>query len=244
MVPDSPIKQPLPLTNLSINSRAGVEFEIRRQERIHWFLGLRQAELFIQERTAALETNYRLQRDYARTCRGWQRELESLQALEFLTPDQEDQIEKLEDDIAAAQRSSETLQPLIRDCAMELATAEAEKERILAPHPEAIALSFFELQERYSHVALMEKQAQFTAAEIWASQNNLPVSVGHLLFGLSRTDREYCLAREMELRNDLRVTEAIAHAAQILAPLSLEQQQQVLLQAAQTVLNSATLTHE
>lgn len=245
MVQGSHIKQFL--TSLSINSKAGVEFEIRKQERVHWLLGLRQAELFIQEKTEALATNYRLQREQARTCRGWRREFDDLQALPSPTPDQLDQIEKLEDDIAAVQRSSQTLEPLIRDCVMELAVAKAEKERILTAHPEAIALSYTELQERYGHVALMEKQAQFAAAEIWASQNNLPVSVGHLLFDLSPSEREYCLTREMELRNGLRVSEAIAHAAQVLASLPPEHQKQALLQAAQTVMHSSSLpvaTHE
>ncbi|MBD1864181.1 MULTISPECIES: hypothetical protein [Trichocoleus] len=239
---DSPTKEPL--TNLSINSKAGVEHEIQRQERVHWFLGLRQAELFIQEKRAALETNYHLQRKHSRQVKTWEKELQTLQELEQPSLEQLDQIEALQDDIAAAKSSQENLQPLIRDCGMELHSAEDQKQRILQAHPEAIDLSYIELQTRYSAVALLEKQAHVTAAEIWASHNALPVSVGHLLFDLSPADRDYVLAREMELRNGVKVGEAIAHAAQVLATLSPETQKQVLLQAAQTVMNSSALTHE
>lgn len=242
MEQDSLIKEPL--TNVSINSKAGVELEIQRQERIHWFLGLRQAELFIQEKRAALETNYHLQRKHVRQVKSWQRQLQALEELEQPNLEQVDQIEELKDDIAAAKSSQENLQPLIRDCVMELHSAEAQKQRILGDHPEAIDLSYIELQTRYSAVALLEKQAHAAAAEIWASQNALPVSIGHLLFSLAPAERDYVLAREMELRNNVKVSEAMAHAAQVLATLPPETQKQVLLQAAQTVMHSPALTHE
>lgn len=218
-----------PLAHLSTNSKAAVEFEIRRQERIHWFLGMRQAELFIRDKLSALYTNREAERSYVRKIKAISREKDALGAKGVAASlDELARIEEIEDQIISAQRSWLDLQPLIRDADMELQVARDERDRIIYPHPEALGLSFDELQDRYAAPALLEKQAFYFAAEAWAAVNHLPASCGHMLMDLSPEQRQHLMTREAEIRTNLRIDEATIQAARRMMQLPPVQQQQFL----------------
>jgi len=232
MEADSRIKY---LTNLSINSQGAVLYEIQKQERVHWFLGLRQAELIIQDKQAALEHNYYEQRKQEREIKRSRIKIESL------SPDNpldQLEIEELEDKIAIARSAIDNLSPLLRDAVMEHQTAVGERTRILRENSIAHSLTYEELQASITPECLNEKLSRYTASRIWASQNHLSEGVGELLFDLSPRDREIVMTREMEIRSGVTVSETIIHAAKILSHHPPEIQQQALLQAAHLLMES------
>ena len=190
------------------NSQAGVLWEIRIAKRQHWTLGLRAATLAIYSAQSALTLHQTGQREVARKNAIAQSDIKLLkqtrvfwQHLPVVGVRLQARLEKLEDELVEQIKSLPKIKLLVRDCEMELRTATAERDAILQEHPEAIALSFPELQARYSREALMGKLAYFTAARVWASANNLPESVGQLVFEGDDSDRLELLVRELEIRH-------------------------------------------
>ena len=162
----------LPVSRLiahqSTNSKAVVQFEIRKMEQIHWLLGLRQAELTIESRDAALRYWASTQRAGDRSLRAKQRKLRRLKffetiGLSLLFPI-EDWTEELEDAVAEIELGKDNAAPYVRDALMERKVAQAELERIKAEHPEALNKSFEELQDEFSLTALQQTHASFLAS--------------------------------------------------------------------------------
>lgn len=233
MEADSRIKY---LANLSINSQGAILYEIQKQERVHWFLGLRQAELIIQDKQAALEHNYYEQKKQEREIKRSQLKIQFLSS--SADPLDQLEIEELEDKLAIARSAIDNLSPLLRDAVMEHQTALQERSRILRENPIAQSLTYEELQANITPECLNQKLSHYTASRIWASQNHLPEGVGELLFDLSDRDRDFVMSREMEIRSGVIVSETIVHAAKILSHHPPEIQQQALLQAARSLMES------
>lgn len=203
------------LTNISYNTLAQVQDSIRQRERIHWFLGLREAEEVIRTSTDALEeTSYNLRKQD----RAMQRLELQLQGLEGET-DALTQIKKeeLADRLAQARRAKERLQPMFRDTQMALTAAQAEYDRLVAAHPEVTELSYEVLQERYTPVALAEKQAHFLASRVIAALRGLPESVGDLLVGLDPAQCDYVASRALEIKDGVSNQLVMQDLAQLLA---------------------------
>lgn len=226
------------ITHQTSNSQAAVRFEIRKQERVHWFLGLRQAELIVDAKQGVLDYNERQLRRGLRKVRQKQRQLDRLIVIQKLSlgllPLQ-DAIESLQDDIAEAKQEYGKIHPYVRDALMERDTAAIERDRIIHEHEEELNTNFDELQEKYAQPAMLQGFARYFASRVWASQNHLPEALGSLLFELAPEERDWVMTNEMQLRLGVDVSGALAQASGTLASLPPEQQQQVLLQAARIV---------
>lgn len=235
-----------PICHQSINSRAAVLFEIRKSEQCHWFSGLRTAEMFVRSKQEALLQSQFNLRQYARELRKKTRRLSELEQLDAdRTLDQMDETEELEDELAIARHHYEVSAIQFRDALMEQSTAQAEFDRIIGEHPEAKLLSYEELQERFTPVALAEAQARWLAARTWAATAGVPGEVGAAVFdlppGTQPGQRNYALKREMEIRSDEQKFEQVFRAVEILSSLPPEEAQAILLQAAQDALTRKKL---
>jgi hypothetical protein len=145
-----PLNDNLFLTNLG-NSQAGALWEIRIAKRQHWTLGLRAASLTIYSMQSALTTHQAGERAAARKMAIAQSDLNFLKKsrvfwrhIPLLAIRLENKIEELEDERLTQLKSLPKIQLLVRDCEMELAAAIAERDLILAEHPEALELSYLE----------------------------------------------------------------------------------------------------
>lgn len=223
-----PLNDNLFVTNLG-NSQAGALWEIRIAKRQHWTLGLRAASLTIYSMQSALSTHQSGERAASRKAAIAQSDLDFLkksrklwQFIPLLAIRLESKIQELEDERLGQLKSLPKIQLLVRDCEMELAAAIAERDLILAEHPEALELSYLELQTKYSREALMGKLAYFMAARVWASANNLPESVGQLVFEGSESDRLELLVKELQIRHDAIPSLQAAQITSKLAILSQE----------------------
>lgn len=229
MAPDLTTSQ---LTNISFNSQAAVEWEIRRHEQVHWFWGLRAAEVAIDDKQKALVINQHLHRQYLREVEQKRRQVTALQFkqnLQKLSLDEIVLLAGLEDDIALAVFQQERLKPLIRDCQMELTTAQAEKDRILAEHPEVLQISYSMLQTK-TREALIAKDSYFVASRVWAAHHQLPESVAEVLFSRNAVERERILNQEMQLRAQVNGGSlALQQAFHILNEMPSNDQEQLLL---------------
>lgn len=230
----------------SINSRAAVLFEIRKSEVDHWFAGLKKAEGFIlMKQDAIVHSGFKL-REYSRELRAKQRSLDALLALTDATPEQADEIERLEDALLIAKYHHQSAAMQFRDAQMEQRAAQEEFDRIVSAHPEATALDYDHLQAFYTPIALAESQARWVAARIWATTAGLPGEVGAALFDLPPGDepgqREYALRREMEIRGDAERIGQVFRAVECLSQVPAEDVHAVLIQAAQAVLATKQLS--
>lgn len=225
----------LPLCNKSINSRAAVIHEIRRRELEHWYSGLRQAELFMDEKTAALEAFVFDCREYELGLQEAELKISELEKKQSLTPKQRIKLSRLQNSIDLSSRRLFRIRAEVRDAMMEFAAAKGERDRILQEHPEALHLSYDEMQERFTAPMLQERQARYIAARVWAAQNGLPDGVGESVFSVPLEQREALLIREAELRRGSSLTEAKVRALETLSHLPSEEQTQALLLTAQHI---------
>lgn len=212
---------------------------IQQQENIHWFLGLRQAELEAQAREETLVYNQRLLKIAEKSIQRKTKRLTWLHQISWLGrvwAAIDDEIEALDRELAETDYEKQKLEPMLRDAFMELEVAIAFRDRIAMEHEADLAgKTFHQLQEQYTPIAALEGIAKMIAAEMWARQQNLPGVVGTTLADLQPAEREYVLQREAELRLGVETTQAIAHSNQVLSALPEEQRSTVLLVAAQLV---------
>ena len=227
------------LTHHSLNSSAGVLFEIQKRGLDHWYEALRQAELFIEQKSAALEELYFRQRKLERLELKKQRRLDALTAMVAPTLDDQDEIEALQDEKGMNKLRRERLQPSIEDALMELNTAQRERDRIVREHPEILEMTYDQKQAAYAQPALVARLARFIAGRTWGMQSGLGETVGATVFDLPPSIRQDVLDQEIALRLDLQLTEARNEAAAVLATLPSEQQEAVLMKAASLVLEGA-----
>lgn len=139
-------------TTSSINGPSVIHHLIRRQERIHWFLGLQQAEREIASRSSALEA---ARFSIARSDNNLARLRSRLDKVE----DEFDRRD-IEIDIAEIEAGRVFLNIQIRDAILELASAQYEFSRIKSQHSTQLeCFSFGELQDVYGSEALQAKQS-------------------------------------------------------------------------------------
>jgi len=223
------------LSNLG-NSKGGVLEGIRSAERIHWTLGLKQAENILHEKRQVLNCNYLSIRKTAREIalksekKKWaSRFLAIAKIIPILGLAIEHYVENITDEIEVWAKSQIQDEPLIRDCVFETEVAESERNRILEAHPEALAMSYSELQE-LSITALREKKLQYLIPRYWAARNNLPESVAATLFEADEEERDYLLSRIVKeisaqpipdevLEMSLRIASMSWHEKQIISGL-------------------------
>lgn len=218
---------------------AGTLSIVQQQANIHWFLGLRQAELEIDGREQELAYNQRqlrlTQKSIERKTKRlkWMRRFRWLGAL---LPGIADEIDELEHDLADIEREKRRLEPMLRDSFMDLELLTALRDRIMKEHADELeGKTFQQLQEEFTPIAAMEGIAKMIAAEVWARQQQLPSIVGTTLADLTAEERQYVLQREAELRLGIETAKAIAHANQVLSALPDEQRTAALLVAAKLV---------
>ncbi|MFQ3617728.1 MAG: hypothetical protein SNJ57_12060 [Cyanobacteriota bacterium] len=224
---------------------AGTLAIVQQQANIHWFLGLRQAEIEISTREQELEYNQRQMRLTERSLKRKTARLNWLRRfawLGILWPGLYDEIEDLEQHLVDVEREKSRLEPLLRDSFADLELLVALRDRFLEDHKEAIeGKTFQQLQEEFTPVAALEGIAKMVAAEVWARQQNLPGIVGTTLADLTAEQRQYVLQRETELRLGIETSQAIADANKVLSMLPPEQQTEALLMAAHLITQSNEL---
>jgi hypothetical protein len=131
-------------TNLGTMSYARIS-SIRSQERLHWYLGLRQAELEIETRLKpALEDNFL--------------ELEIL--TQKITDLESQQFSSNKFEIIKLQRQKRRIELLIPGTIAELHAAESEKERIVSVHQNELSLDSQTLEESISRECYLARCSQ------------------------------------------------------------------------------------
>jgi hypothetical protein len=139
-------------TTSSINGPSVIHHLIRKQERIHWFLGLQQAEREIASRSSALEA---ARFSIARS----DNNLARLRSRLDKVGDEFDRRD-IEIDIAEIEAGRVFLDIQIRDAILELASAQYEFSRIKTQHSTQLeCFSFGELQDVCGSEALQAKQS-------------------------------------------------------------------------------------
>lgn len=228
----------MPITHYGFGY-AGTLSIVQQQANIHWFLGLRQAELEIQGREQDLSYNQRQLRLTEKSIQRKTKRLAWLRRFYWLStilPGIADEIEDLEYDLAEVEQEKRKLEPLLRDCFMDLELLTALRDRLMREHADELkGKTFQQLQEEFTPIAAMEGIAKMIAAEVWARQQQLPGIVGTTLADLTAEQRQYVLQREAEMRLGIETAQAIAHANQVLSTLPDEQRTATLLVAAQLV---------
>jgi hypothetical protein len=224
------------LTNLHSNSRSGVLYEIRQEEAIHPFYGLRKAELMI---LAAERTLLHARLSMAageRDRNKWLLRKEALSGEANKTPQQDDELFNLEQDLQRYDFEYPVMLDQYRDMELERNIAISEKLRILAEHPEFLQKDFNQLQEEFSEEALLNKLAMAVAAKLWAGQSL--EAVGELFFGLGQQQRDYVMRKELEYRTGIKGNEIMAHCLVVLGQLSEASRTKILLTAANSITES------
>lgn len=161
--------------NFSLNGIPGTLWEIRRQENIHPYLGLRQAILIIDSKEKALREGYLAQKKARLHIR---KQKEAL-ALSELTGDE---LEIQNDEIAVAEHDIKMFEQLILDAEMELRTAKEEKQRIEAYNPDMIRGTYEELQHKYANEAFRCKLTRSLVVSIYSSFKVISESAAELVY--------------------------------------------------------------
>lgn len=231
----------LPIAHLSINSKYATRSEIVKQEEVHWFAGLRQAELTIRDKEMALAEQAFAKRKQERKLRKIERDLEQvrnklarLNAGSHKYLDTLDKIEDLEDQLKLAQFQSERMAPLERDAISELNVAKQERDRILTEHPEALTMPYDHLQDMGRDV-LNTVLAKYVASSVWAAKNGLPDAVGKALFDIPKDDLLDVMGRVAVMEGAIQDKNKIAQAIILLEQLPPAQLDQLLIDAAEIV---------
>lgn len=224
----------MPIAHYSPNGLWGTRFIIGQMERIHWFLGLRQAEVEIQAKEADLLHNQRLQRVTRTKLNSLRQHIKFLNRFLWLGGLIATRVQQVAQEIEDLELDLKRSEPLIRDALFELEICKQEYSRISAAHQDDLAgKRFEEIQAEFTPAAALEATAWMVAAEVWAAQHGLPVTVANAIAHLDPSERPLLLQREAELRHGIAVEQANVNALQILSGLSPEQRNEVLLMATQ-----------
>jgi hypothetical protein len=226
----------MPIAHYSPNGLWGTRFIIGQMERIHWFLGLRQAEVEIQAKEADLLHNQRLQRGTQAKLNSLRQHIKWLNHFLWLGGLIATRAQRVKQEIEDLELDLKRSEPLIRDALFELEICKKEHSRISAAHQDdLLGKGFEEIQAEFTPPAALEATAWMVAAEVWAAQNGLPVTVANAIAHLDTSERSLLLQREVELRHGITIDQAKVNMLQILSGLSPEQQNEVLLMAAQII---------
>ena len=221
------------LSNLG-NSKPGTVDAIKAAERIHWALGLKQAENTLFALRSTFQSNLYSQRKVARDIELKREKIRYLKIVSILSRfipvlglTIRNKVENLKDEIESWIDSKEDRESLVRDCAYEISIARTELNRILIEHPEAVTLNYEELQEEMM-TALKEKKLKYIIPRYWAAKNNLPESVGVTLFDCSEEERNYLITRVAQELYGSPVSEEVIRVAGVISRLPSYEQQSLL----------------
>lgn len=178
----------MPQVNFSLNGIPGTLWEIRRQENVHPYLGLRQAILIIDSKEKALRDS-RL--SYKKALLNIKRQKESLEGL----ASDELEIKQLEIDIAEHEIVS--MNQLVIDAEMELKVANEEKTRIEAYNPDMITGTYEELQAKYASPAFHSKLKRALVVSIYSSCKMISEGASELVYDAA------CLTPDERLQLDV-----------------------------------------
>lgn len=171
-----------PVTSQSINSPAIVQHKIAQEYRIHWFLGLRQSELFILDRAGAIE--YTKSELKIADIKRRRLEIESVELLKIANCPIDDRsalaaldVEEKQIHINNLNRQIEKTEYQIRDAFAELHEANRMRMLITRDHAEEIDnMSFGELQEVFGVECIEAKQADSLCIEVMALSVGRPIA--------------------------------------------------------------------
>jgi hypothetical protein len=178
------MSEPQPQPHLSLNGTPGTLWEIRRQENIHPYLGLRQAILIINTQEKALKTGRISQKKAIRDL-GVQKEK--------LSTDTGIDLEILLDEIDLAEYNLAEYNQLILDAETELQVAIREKQRIESLNPAMFESTYQELQEIHAKDAFQFKLARAVVVSAYSSHKMISEGAAEVIYDaacLSQADRE------------------------------------------------------
>ena len=159
--------------NLSLNGIAGTLWEIRRQEKIHPYLGLRQAALIIDSQEKALRAGrLELKRNLLKLKK--QKE----QVLKLI----DDELDILQDEIYNAECEIDSCRNLIRDAEVELNVAVEEKRRIEFCYPDMENETYESLQEKYANEAFVCKLARAVVISAYSAHKGLSEGAAEIIY--------------------------------------------------------------
>lgn len=128
--------------------------------------------------------------------------------------------------------------PQKRDIEYQLSVCLKEYHRILDAHPEAISMTYEELQERYSGDALNARKATAIATHIIMRQFGIGEAAAHLLVSSSPEDLPAIIAGSAEISHATSQTMAsvsgssdATYAAALLASMPADQRRQVIVES-------------
>ncbi|NJR40721.1 MAG: hypothetical protein HC781_20175 [Leptolyngbyaceae cyanobacterium CSU_1_4] len=234
------------LTSHSINSNGAVLLNIRREEGIHWYFGLKQAEIYWESLSAALSETRLQMKKHAVEVAEIKLTIEDLNARKTdRTIAQADlnqaSLELAEFKLARSGDVLLRLQSQERDILSELSVANQERERILNKHPEIKSSNYLSIQNVTIDAQLC-RESKYIAARAWACQLGLPESVGVALFDVPEEFRADVSAKEIEYRSEaLFVDRGMESVLQILQNLTPDLRANVLLNAAESVARQSQL---
>jgi hypothetical protein len=159
--------------HLSLNGIPGTLWEIRRQENVHPYLGLRQAILIINAQERALMDG-RLSKKKLIFKLNKQKE-------EFLITRGEE-AEILKDEIDIAEYELQSFDQLILDAETELRVAKEEKERIEALNCDLVGATYEELQQKYASEAFQRKLAKAIVVSAYSSQKMISEGAAEVIY--------------------------------------------------------------
>lgn len=170
--------------NLSLNGIPGTLWEIRRQENIHPYLGLRQAMLMINSLEKALKESRLAQKKAIRKIK--------LQKEGILSSDNDEDREILSDELDLAEYELASFSQLITDTEIELDTAVSEKLRIESSSLNMISDTGESLQEKYANEAFQCKLARAVVISAYSSHKMISEGAAEVIYDsacLSESER-------------------------------------------------------
>lgn len=159
--------------NFSLNGIPGTLWEIRKQENIHPYLGLRQAILIINAKEKALLDGKLAQKKALLSIKKQKESLTSLQG---------DESEIRAAEIEIAEHDARMFEQLILDAEMELKTATQEKTRIETANPDMASESYEYLQIKYANEAFRSKLTRSLVISIYGSYKMLSEGAAELVY--------------------------------------------------------------
>jgi len=181
--------------NLSLNGIPGTLWEIRRQESIHPYLGLRQAILIIDTQEKALRQGALTQKKMRLTLKTQQQDLPNSLG---------DLREILLDEIEITQYQLDSFYQLLVDAKAELDTAIKEKLRIEKLNPAMIAGTYETIQMSYANESFQCKLARSVVVSVLSAARGISEGAAEVLYDsncLSAEDQQKFKANiEMQLQ--------------------------------------------
>ncbi len=182
--------------HLSLNGTPGTLWEIKRQENVHPYLGIRQAILIINAQEKALKEG-KLSQQKAKLALKKQEEV--------LTKVEGDEREILLSEIDIAKYDLKSFDQLIRDAENELNIAVHEKARIESLNPNLVNESYEDLQVKYANEAFQCKLARAVVISAYSSHKMISEGAAEIIYD------SMCLPQAERERFEINVISQLRH---------------------------------